>query len=40
MSGGFIWASYLVTYGLIVGYAVTVWTRVRGRRLGSSDRQP
>ena len=38
MSDGFIWASYLATYGLIVGYAVTVWNRIRSRRRSSDPR--
>lgn len=29
MSQGYIWAAYLATYGLIVGYAVTLWRRLR-----------
>ena len=37
MSSGFIWASYLVTYGIIVGYALTVWNRIRNRRDPSAD---
>ena len=36
MSDGFVWAAYLVTYGLILGYAATVWSRLRGR----DDRHP
>lgn len=32
MSDAFIWASYLATYGLIVGYAVSLWSRLRRRR--------
>lgn len=40
MSDGFIWAAYLVTYGIIVGYAVTVWNRLRSRRNRSSDPGP
>lgn len=40
MTDGFIWASYLVTYGLIAGYALTVWNRMRSRRHRSSDTGP
>lgn len=40
MTDGFIWAAYLMTYGLIVGYAVTVWNRMRHRRDRSSDPKP
>jgi hypothetical protein len=40
MSDGYIWASYLVTYGLITGYAVTVWNRIRSRRPPSLDPRP
>ncbi|HSJ28312.1 MAG TPA: hypothetical protein VLB67_08875 [Acidimicrobiia bacterium] len=40
MSDGFIWASYLATYGLIAGYAVTVWNRIRTRRRRSADPGP
>ncbi|MEX1044348.1 MAG: hypothetical protein WD020_06885 [Acidimicrobiia bacterium] len=39
MNEGFIWASYLVTYGLIIGYAFTVWNRARSARDRSSDRR-
>lgn len=38
MSEGFIWASYLVTYGLIIGYVFTVWNRSRTTRNRSTDR--
>lgn len=37
MNDTFIWLSYLVTYGLIAGYALTVWNRIRARR-GRADR--
>lgn len=37
MTEGFIWASYLVTYGLIIGYVFTVWNRSRSTRDRSSD---
>lgn len=40
MSDGFIWASYLVTYGIIVGYAAVVWNRIRHRRDRSPDSRP
>ena len=39
MSEGFVWASYLVTYGLIVGYAATVWSRIRGLQRARPDRE-
>jgi hypothetical protein len=39
VSQGYIWAAYLATYGLIVGYAVTLWHRLR-QRDRSTDRQP
>lgn len=40
MTDGFVWLSYLVTYGLIVGYGVTVWNRIRTHRERSADRRP
>lgn len=40
MTDGFIWASYLVTYGLVVGYGMTVWNRLRSRRDRSPDTGP
>lgn len=37
----FIWLSYLVTYGLIAGYAVTVWRRSKkiSQELGTRARR-
>lgn len=32
MSDPFILLSYLATYGLIVGYAWSLWSRLRARR--------
>lgn len=32
MSEGFVWASYLTTYGLIVGYVAVLYGRLRRRR--------
>jgi hypothetical protein len=37
MNNSYIWISYLVTYGLIVGYVVVVWSRIRSHRGRSSD---
>jgi hypothetical protein len=40
VNDGFIWLSYLVTYGLIAGYLATVWSRTRSQRGRSVDRRP
>lgn len=40
MSDGYVWAAYLVTYGMILGYSLTVWNRLRGRRRRPSDERP
>lgn len=37
MNNSYIWISYLVTYGLIVGYFAVVWSRIRSLRRRSSD---
>lgn len=35
MSDGFVWLSYIATYGLIVGYVLAMLGRVsRGRKSG------
>jgi hypothetical protein len=39
MSEGFVWASYLVTYGLVVGYVATVWSRIRSHQRQRPDRE-
>ncbi len=39
MSEGFVWASYLVTYGLVAGYAATVWNRIRSHHRRRPDHQ-
>jgi hypothetical protein len=40
VSESFIWISYVVTYGLIAGYVLTVWNRLRAQRERSTDRRP
>lgn len=29
MSDTFVWLSYIVTYGLVAGYAYAIWNRAR-----------
>jgi hypothetical protein len=35
MSDGFVWVSYIVTYGLIIGYVVIMLGRLGRSRRGS-----
>lgn len=40
MSDVYIWLAYLATYGLILGYAATMWSRLRSRGERSVERRP
>ena len=38
MNDAYIWAAYLATYGIVIGYAATLWRRLR-QRDRTTDRQ-